>query len=200
MTLLSLLPRDHEYLGSCIYERHLPALRKVISHIPNWTEKFDTLTHLHYLTKEKAREYDVTCPDGITLKPMHSDEHVATIDAIYPFRSEGVTAKGFKKLMTFNVNLGAFNDNDKLVAWCLVYQSGVLNALQVLNDGQKRKGLGGLIVKAIAKIMAEKNWDTFGCIVDGNVPSLNLFKKLGFTSIDQVHWVGFGAEDINVVK
>lgn len=155
------------------------------------------MTHLHYLPKERAAAFNLDIPDGITLKPMHSDEHVATVDSVYPFKTEGVTAVGFKKLMRFNINLGAFTSEDKLVAWCLVYQSGVLNALQVLDDGQKRKGLGTLLVKAMAKEFADKDWDTFGCIVDGNLPSMNLFNKLGFAIIDQVHWVGFGSKDVN---
>lgn len=155
-----------------------------------------TLTHLHYIPKERAAAYEVDTPDGISVKPMYSDEHVSTVDSVYPFKTEGVTAKHFKTLMTFNINLGAFDADDKLLAWCFVYQSGVLNALQVLDDGQKRKGLGGLLVKAMAKKMMENGWDTFGCIVDGNVPSLNLFKKLGFNIIDRVYWAGFGSKNV----
>lgn len=196
VTLLSFLPRNHEYFGSCIYERHLPVIKKVISRIPDWELKFEDLTHLHHISKDQAAAFEVHIPDGISLKPMFSDEHVNTIDSVYPFKTEGVTAKAFKTLMTFNINLGAFDTDDKLLAWCLVYQSGTLNALQVLDDGQKRKGLGSLLVKAMAMKLLEKGSDTFGLIVDGNISSLNLFNKLGFNIIDRVYCVGFGSKNI----
>ena len=92
--------------------------------------------------------------------------------------------------MKFNPNFGAFDKEDKLQAWCFQYQSGSLTGLQVLDDGKKRRGLGSIMVKTMSKKLAEKQYDTFGCIVDGNDASLKLFKKLGFECIDQVYWIG----------
>ncbi|XP_063697440.1 uncharacterized protein LOC134828395 [Culicoides brevitarsis] len=197
VNLLSLLPRNNDYLGACVYARHFPVVEKLVSLIPEWEHKFSTKTFLHHIPRERGAAYDLEIPEGITIKPMHSDEHAATVDSVYPFRTEGKTVHHFKKLMKFNTNLGAFDAEDKLVAWCLVYQSGVLNALQVLDDGRKRRGLGSLMVKAMAKTMAEQGYDTFGCIVDGNVPSFNLFKKLGFDNIGEVYWTGFGSKNVS---
>uniref|UniRef100_A0A336MI60 CSON001614 protein n=1 Tax=Culicoides sonorensis TaxID=179676 RepID=A0A336MI60_CULSO len=196
--LLSNLPKNREYLACCIYKRHLPVIEKLVEKMPNWENKFDTLTYLHYLPKEKAGQFDtINNLDSHTIKPLFSNDHIAIVNSVYPFGNGEITTRVFTKLMKFNPHLGIFDNDSNLVAWCFTYQSGVLNALQVIDDGKKRQGFGSLIVKCMAKIFFEKGMDTTGCIVDGNLPSLNLFKKLGFDIIDEVHWLGIGPRDVN---
>lgn len=71
----------------------------------------------------------------------------------------------------------------------------VLTALQV-DENHKRKGLAGFIVKGMSKTLVNKDWNTIACVVDGNTPSHNLFQKLEFDIIDQVHWITFESKSV----
>ena len=94
----------------------------------------------------------------------------------------------FETLRTANVSVGAFNEQDELVAWCYRYNMGALNALQV-DARYYRRGFGTLILKAISKQLAETDQDSFGFVVIDNEPSQATFNKLGFRIIDSNHWI-----------
>ncbi|XP_063702947.1 uncharacterized protein LOC134832746 [Culicoides brevitarsis] len=196
ISLLSLLPADREFLACSVYQRHLSVIPTIVPRFSNWEQKFTLMTFFHRLPKEKALAMEIDIPEGISVKPMSSDDHIATVDSVYPHRTENVTAQGFKRLLKFNLNLGAFDAEENLLAWCFRYQTGTLSALQVLHGGQMRQGLGSLIVKSMAKKLAEEGFDTLACVTEGNIPSMKLFEKLGFEIIDKVYWVGFGNRDI----
>jgi N-acetylglutamate synthase-like GNAT family acetyltransferase len=93
-----------------------------------------------------------------------------------------------------NTNVGLFNENDELVAWCLKLDFGSLAALQV-DANHLRKGYGETVTKAICKKIAEEcNVDISSNIVHANIKSKNLFAKLGFNEIDNNFWIGVGKE------
>lgn len=196
-TLLSILPEPREYLGCCIYAKHVNTIKKLIEErSPNWMEKFDVHNLLYHLPKEKGIAFELKSEDGIILKSLTSEAHITKIDSVYPFQRKGTSDYLFRKMMKYNPSLGAFDSQDLLMAWCFIYQSGVLTALQV-DEQYKRQGLGSLIVRGMSKTLAEKGWDTIACVVDGNTASHNLFMKLGFYVIDEVHWVAFGSRDVS---
>lgn len=64
----------------------------------------------------------------------------------------------------------------------------MLGALQV-DENQKRKGLGSLVCKAMAKKLSDIDADAFACVNKKNIPSMKMFEKLGFHHIDDVYWI-----------
>lgn len=59
----------------------------------------------------------LSCPDGISLRPM-SEEHATIIDEVWPYKRPG-SLFYLKRLIDLNLNVGAFTDDGKLVAWGL---------------------------------------------------------------------------------
>lgn len=102
----------------------------------------------------------------------------------YPYCHD-VHLSFFKMLHKFNKNLGIYNQNGELLAWCLLHQPNAFTALQVRTDRQ-RTGLGSLLLRNMAKSLASEGKDSFAIIVDGNQASTNLFQKVGFECIDEV--------------
>lgn len=125
-------------------------------------------------------------PQGFTLRPLE-EKHVAKTCEAYPHRNDE-TARRFESLRLFNESVGAFNELDELVAWCYRCNMGALNALQV-DASNYRRGFGTLVLKAIAKLLAETEEDTFGFVMTSNTPSQATFTKLGFRIIDRNHWL-----------
>lgn len=50
-------------------------------------------------------------------------------------------------------------------------------------------GYGTIVVKHLSKKIAEMGHDINAGIFEKNYPSRNLFEKLGFKSIGEVHWI-----------
>lgn len=49
--------QSREYLGCCVYDRHMSIIERAIE--PDWTKLFDTPTHLYYLPRETAVTFDM---------------------------------------------------------------------------------------------------------------------------------------------
>lgn len=91
-------------------------------------------------------------------------------------------------MIRLSENIGAYDQEDKLVAWCFRLQSGGLGTLQVA-ENSFRKGLGTLVTKYLLKKFSDKNWDTYAYVLDDNVPSRKLFEKCNFKIVDEVFWL-----------
>lgn len=83
------------------------------------------------------------------------------------------------RLQRFNFCYGIFDDEERLLAWCLRYQSGLLKALQT-HDFARQRGLALILVKVMAKEIAISGEDCLAGIIPDNIASVKLFKKLGF--------------------
>lgn len=75
-------------------------------------------------------------------------------------------------------------------------QAGELAFLQVV-ESSHRKGLATLITKYMTRMIGDTDSDVYACIVDDNMPSVNLFKKCGFKEIDETYWVFTNPTDRN---
>lgn len=185
--LLKPLPKDRTYHWGCVLKKHSPTFKEVFKQL---RLDHETPTLLYQLPKSAAVALQVSPPEGIELKKLR-DEDISQAIKIYPFRSD-YSMHLFKRRNKFNTSLGAYDKaTGELLGWCLRYETGVLTAFQV-EEKHKRKGYGELLLKAMSKMVGEQGDDVTGCIVEGNVPSLELFEKLGFkyTEIDIV-WLGF---------
>lgn len=66
--------------------------------------------------------------------------------------------------------------------------AGQLGALQVDKEFYGR-GLGMLLAKALSRKIAESGQDIGACIFNTNTHSLSIFEKLGFSVVDDIHWM-----------
>jgi ribosomal protein S18 acetylase RimI-like enzyme len=115
-----------------------------------------------------------------------STEHVAIADALWPNKHAG-SLYFLNRLRELNTNIGAFNDDGELMAWCFHQQPGTLGALQV-QDKFKRQGLGSWVTKSMAKALADDlDRDTVALVDDDNEASKKMFEKLGFQHIDDAY-------------
>lgn len=93
-----------------------------------------------------------------------------------------------RRLIEWNSNIGAYDENNELMGWCLKLQAGAFGALQVRNKFM-RKGIGSILALAMSKIQANSNLDAYVMINSENFNSQNLFVKLGFKHIDYAYWL-----------
>lgn len=118
-----------------------------------------------------------------------SKNEAAAINSVWPHRTEG-SVSYIENLIIHNENIGLFNEDEQLVAWCLSLRTGSLAVLQV-DEKHQRKGYGEIVTKAIVKKIAiESDINITANIVFDNIKSNNLFEKLGFKNIDRNFWVG----------
>lgn len=93
-----------------------------------------------------------------------------------------------KRLIEWNPNLGAFDENNELMGWCLRLQAGALGALQV-RQKFVRRGIGSLLVVAMCKILANNDKDTFALVNHNNFVSQHMLRKLGLKHTDDAYWL-----------
>lgn len=125
-------------------------------------------------------------PSNITLKPLSLD-NAELCDDEWPNRHVG-SHFFVSRLIAWNPNIGAYNEHNQLMGWCMRLQAGPLGALQVREEF-KRKGLGSLVITAMCKILANYDMDTFALVGIQNLASQNMFKKLGFQHTDDAYWL-----------
>ncbi|XP_055375763.1 uncharacterized protein LOC129608330 [Condylostylus longicornis] len=142
--------------------------------------------YLYHLNKEIALNFDIRPPSGYKIKTL-SEEHANFINNLWKYKHSG-SEEYLKKLIQRNLNLGVFDENDCLVAWCLRVEYGLLGTLQVV-DTHKRKGLGSLVVKALAKLSAENNFDSAASVDIPNISSKKLFEKVGFEQFGMMRYI-----------
>lgn len=127
-----------------------------------------------------------SAPSNVTLKPL-STKNAEIIDDEWPNKHVG-SLFFVNRLIEWNPNIGAFDENNELMGWCLRLQTGPLGALQVA-EKFKRRGIGSLVTLAMCKILANNEMDTFALVGEQNFSSQNLFTKLGFKHADDVFWL-----------
>ena len=125
-------------------------------------------------------------PENITLKPLSLDD-ADMINDEWPNRHVG-SLFFVKRLIEWNPNIGAYDENNELMGWCLRLQAGPLGALQV-REKFKRRGIGSVLTLAMCKILNNNDMDTFALVNPTNFPSQNMFVKLGFKQTDDAYWV-----------
>lgn len=148
--------------------------------------QFDSETILYFLPRDEASKMDITPPEGITLKPMVLED-AEKADQVWPNRHEG-SLFFLRRLISWNPNIGAYNQDGELAAWCFRLQAGPLGALQV-DEKFKRKGLGTLVAKAMAMKLADMDQDTFALVGTQNLASRAMFEKIGFINQDYCYWL-----------
>jgi FR47-like protein len=127
-----------------------------------------------------------SAPSNVTLKPL-SVKNAEIINDDWPNKHVG-SLFFVKRLIELNPNIGAFDENNELMGWCLRLQAGPLGALQVSKKFMRR-GIGSLVALAMCKILANNDNDTFALVGEKNFASQNMFVKLGFKKLDDAFWL-----------
>lgn len=109
------------------------------------------------------------------------------IDDVWPNRHPG-SLFFIGQIIALSPNVGAFTEDGQLVAWCLRLQAGPHGVMQVL-DTHMRRGLGSLVLKALARKLAEMGLDSCACVGADNLASIGTFEKAGFVVIDDAYWM-----------
>ncbi|XP_017025658.1 uncharacterized protein [Drosophila kikkawai] len=179
-----LKPLENEYIFFGFASRFKP----VVEHIGKkfyTKELFVVGTVWYKASKELVDTFTFEVPPGLTLGNL-SVKDAETINEIWPHRAPG-SVHFVRNLIQLNVNTGAYDENGKLVAWCLRLPIGSLGLLQVL-DSHKRMGLGQLMVKSLSKKISALGDQVLSPVVHKNTASRNMFEKIGFQAIDTVYW------------
>lgn len=152
-------------------------------------------THLYFMSREEALKIKnfVRIPEDITLKPL-SIENAEQIYDQWNCKHED-TVKYVELLIQNNPQIGAFNDQEELVAWSLRLENGTISFLQVQEKYQK-KGYGSAVVAELATKFAELGYDVTTTIVPDNLKSIGLFEKLGFKRICDTYWIWTGPKPL----
>uniref|UniRef100_A0A182P497 Glycine N-acyltransferase-like protein n=1 Tax=Anopheles epiroticus TaxID=199890 RepID=A0A182P497_9DIPT len=91
------------------------------------------------------------------------------------------------RLINRNPSLGVYDGQDRLVAWCLVDQTGSLAIFQTTPE-HRRKGLGRAIIKRLSKQLHATGQLPQAYIVESNVASRSLFEQLDFNVVGLWYW------------
>ena len=87
-----------------------------------------------------------------------------------------------------DISVGIY-ENERLVAWGLIQDDGAMGFLHVLPE-MRRKGYGLQVTLALIEKVKQAGKLPFACIVQDNIKSINLVKKLGFKEDRKKHWFG----------
>jgi GNAT superfamily N-acetyltransferase len=87
-----------------------------------------------------------------------------------------------------DISVGIY-EKKKLVAWVLIQDDGAMGFLHVLPE-IRRKGYGLQVTLALIEKVRQACKLPFACIVQNNVKSINLVKKLGFKEDKMKFWFG----------
>ncbi|GBP89862.1 hypothetical protein EVAR_62353_1 [Eumeta japonica] len=139
----------------------------------------------HFLAKD-SEIYDVECPPETYFGPL-KHEHVDQVDVAWPHRYE--TSKDFIRLLIDNdLTYGLFSTKDNsLIAWLLICEVGFLTHLYC-EEKHRRRGYAETVLKYALNDQLKKGNDVFGYVLDDNLNSMKLFRKMDFEVIGRGIW------------
>ncbi|EDW03851.1 GH11464 [Drosophila grimshawi] len=180
--LLCLPSESNAYLLAAYGERLIPAVTEYKKKIRNPSTN---QTAFYSASKELVATFSTEPPAGIELRSLQIKD-APTINEIWPHRSPG-SVEYVKRLIRHNVSVGAYDEEGKLIAWCLRQPIGALSLLQVL-ETHKRLGLGSLMVRYLSRKISDLGDEVMAPVITENTASRQMFEKLGFQKIDNVYW------------
>lgn len=183
---LHLLDWSQGFKVSSFLARHRNAVIDVID-AKGLRKEYDSCTYLYYSSREESAKLAIPeLPAGYRLGELTADD-AAKADSVWPNRHTG-SLFFLQRLAAWNPNVGLYNADGELVAWCFRLQAGPLGALQV-DEKHLKKGYGSIVTAAMAKKLAALNQDCFALVNNSNIPSKRMFEKLGFRHTDFAYWL-----------
>uniref|UniRef100_A0A182MC03 N-acetyltransferase domain-containing protein n=1 Tax=Anopheles culicifacies TaxID=139723 RepID=A0A182MC03_9DIPT len=151
------------------------------------------------LPKEMARELQLSIPDGYEILPLE-ESHAYEVNETWPHRYAG-SEEYYRSLLRLNGGLAlatltteSNTQQKQLAGWILTNEYGALAHL-FIQPSHRNRGLASVLVKAWVLQMLE-SWqgddaeamEAIAYIMDVNVASRTLFKKLGFVEMSKSRW------------
>ncbi|XP_055537532.1 uncharacterized protein LOC129725559 [Wyeomyia smithii] len=172
---------------SCVSDQFADTLANVLR---KFNCKYDLLSDCSYykLSHELAVQCQFQIPEDLVMKPLEP-RCASVMNERWPHRYPN-SQKYIEMLIKFNGGYGLFNkESNDLVGWVLKNEFAGIGHLQVMPEYRQR-GLGEVLTKAISKRIAlEDKGDVNGFIVDENLGSIRLLKKIGYQKVAGSNWV-----------
>uniref|UniRef100_A0A182QYH6 GCN5-related N-acetyltransferase Rv2170-like domain-containing protein n=1 Tax=Anopheles farauti TaxID=69004 RepID=A0A182QYH6_9DIPT len=151
---------------------------------------FDKHTYIYYMDHEEARHLEVELPAGFKLADLDAS-HAKFINDEWPHKRPG-SERFIEQLIRLNVNVGLFDGDGRLVAWCMRVQNG---AMAMLGVAQPRRGYGSLVALGFTRKMGELGLNTYASVIECNEPPRKMFEKLGFKMSWTTDWTRNGPSE-----
>ncbi len=190
--------RDWVYISSSKENE----LRLIKSNLTEKDKTFGAIEEWMFpiLTERKEIDWELPTvqyylPDDIKLpKPEIETSFLSPNDAILIFENseykDFININYIKSRIQNDISVGIY-ENEQPVAWGLIQDDGAMGFLHVLPE-IRRKGYGYQITLALIEKVREAGKLPFACIVQDNVKSINLVRKLGFIEDKKKYWFGLG--------
>ncbi|XP_046970299.1 uncharacterized protein LOC124537480 [Vanessa cardui] len=165
---------------------HVSECLKIIIYDKNCKIDHITMTQTFLLHKDSPL-FDISLDPEFSFKLLTLD-CVKLVNSVWPHKTPG-SEWYFELLIKANLGYGLFKSGE-LVAWSFIKEMGALGHLYTL-ENHRRKGYGELVLKLISNILLKDNKHVYAYCIAGNIKAGNLYKKLGFDSVLDVHWCNF---------
>uniref|UniRef100_A0A182VXM4 N-acetyltransferase domain-containing protein n=1 Tax=Anopheles minimus TaxID=112268 RepID=A0A182VXM4_9DIPT len=151
------------------------------------------------LPNETARELQLSIPDGYEILPL-DESYAYEVNETWPHRYAG-SEEYYRSLLRLNGGLAlatrtpeSDTKRKELAGWVLTNEYGALAHL-FIQPAHRNRGLAMVLVKAWVLRMLEswqgddaEGMEVIAYIMDLNVASRTLFKKLGFIEMSKSRW------------
>ncbi|KFB42256.1 hypothetical protein ZHAS_00009935 [Anopheles sinensis] len=146
--------------------------------------EFDSFDSVYYLTRTMALNFQFEVPSGMSLKRIEP-QFASFIYNQWVHKAAGSEIM-IEQLLRLNDSMGLFLDGVREpVAWCIRTQNGAIGLLGVVTQ---RKGHGSLVIKAMARHLAQQGHNVYASVSITKEPSMKMFEKLGFRVVSKVNW------------
>jgi len=188
--------RDWVYISSSDEDE----LRKLISNLTEQDKNFGAIEEWMLPTMMDGKELAWELPtiqfylpnDVEITKPEIETTSLAPEDAISIYENseykDFINIEYIESQIQNDISVGIY-ENEKLVAWGLIQDDGAMGFLHVLDD-YRRKKYGLQVTLALIEKVRQAGKLPFACIVQDNIKSINLVKKLGFVEDKNKYWFG----------
>ncbi|XP_044755451.1 uncharacterized protein LOC123314324 [Coccinella septempunctata] len=168
-----------------IFEDYMDIIMEVVNKLGRQVTDISE-NNLYAMNIQKAKALKIEFPTEAYVKRL-GREHAKEVDAVWPHRfehSDKMVANWIEK----NVGFGVFlKHNGALVSWVLQGPKGHMNLLQTL-EGYMHRGYGKLMVRVLAKYLAENGHVPVAIVLTNNLLSNKLFSSLGFEMIQKTYF------------
>ncbi|XP_065083790.1 uncharacterized protein LOC135705865 [Ochlerotatus camptorhynchus] len=182
---LELIDWDFPYRTYGILDKHQLVMKRVLQKLNVPFPNVSVACNLYLLPKEVGLGLEVLPPPaGFRLAELKV-HHAQIINATWAFRS-GASEYAITRCIAWNTNVGLFDEQNELVAWCLLNNLGIICVLYTV-EAYRRRGLAEVVLRAMVTKLANQGMNSVASVLLSNAPSRALFEKLGFEGDATLH-------------
>lgn len=126
-------------------------------------------------------------PENVYVRKLEP-KHIPLVNELWPYHHKNSDVY-LETLADMGGGYGLFlKEKDTLVSWIFKNHLGILGILQTVEE-YKRRGFGSLMIKFLAKLLAEEGIDPVTSVSIHNTASKNMMRKIGFEEIHNGFYV-----------